>query len=218
MRVFISASRPQRASYSYDQADQLISAAVAGTGVVGYAYNGDGPLAATYASAGVATNTWDDTSRVGLLLSDRTNDHIYGPNGTPLEQAELSSGMLDYYIPDAQGSTRALLDSTGAVAATLSYDAYGNLMSSSGAGSTPLLYDGQYLDPTTGFYYLRARWYDPATTQFTSVDPAWHRRGSRSCMPATTRSIVGTRAVRQNLSPMKPWPIAWHYGPPAARA
>ena len=33
------------------------------------------------------------------------------------------------------------------------------------------LYDGQYLDVASGLYYLRARWYDPATAQFTSVDP-----------------------------------------------
>ena len=32
------------------------------------------------------------------------------------------------------------------------------------------LYDGQYLDTTSGLYYLRARWYDPANGQFTSVD------------------------------------------------
>ncbi len=32
------------------------------------------------------------------------------------------------------------------------------------------LYDGQYLDTVSGLYYLRARWYDPATGQFISVD------------------------------------------------
>ena len=32
------------------------------------------------------------------------------------------------------------------------------------------LYDGQYQDSISGLYYLRARWYDPATGQFTSVD------------------------------------------------
>ncbi len=32
------------------------------------------------------------------------------------------------------------------------------------------LYDGQYLDTVSGLYYLRARWYDPATGHFTSVD------------------------------------------------
>ncbi len=32
------------------------------------------------------------------------------------------------------------------------------------------LYDGQYQDNISGLYYLRARWYDPATGQFTSID------------------------------------------------
>ena len=37
--------------------------------------------------------------------------------------------------------------------------------------STSILWAGQYQDPTTGLYYMRARWYDPATGQFLSVDP-----------------------------------------------
>ncbi|HMK96976.1 MAG TPA: RHS repeat-associated core domain-containing protein, partial [Acidimicrobiales bacterium] len=40
------------------------------------------------------------------------------------------------------------------------------------APTTSLLWDGQYQDPTTGLYDMRARWYDPATGQFLSVDPA----------------------------------------------
>jgi len=37
-------------------------------------------------------------------------------------------------------------------------------------GANRFLYDGQYLDAASGLYYLRARWYDAATGQFTSVD------------------------------------------------
>lgn len=33
----------------------------------------------------------------------------------------------------------------------------------SGSVSTPLLFQGQYRDSETGFYYLRANYYDPAT-------------------------------------------------------
>ena len=32
-------------------------------------------------------------------------------------------------------------------------------------------YAGQYTDPATGLQYLRARYYDPATQQFLTVDP-----------------------------------------------
>jgi RHS repeat-associated protein len=34
-----------------------------------------------------------------------------------------------------------------------------------------LLYEGHYRDLTTGFYGLRARWYDPSTAELTGVDP-----------------------------------------------
>ena len=34
-----------------------------------------------------------------------------------------------------------------------------------------LLYAGQYLDGESGFYYMRARYYDPTVAQFTSLDP-----------------------------------------------
>jgi RHS repeat-associated protein len=37
-----------------------------------------------------------------------------------------------------------------------------------------LLWAGQYQDPTTGLYYMRARWYDPSTGEFLSVDPAFN--------------------------------------------
>ena len=34
-----------------------------------------------------------------------------------------------------------------------------------------MLYAGQYQDSETGFYYLRNRYYDPATAQFLTIDP-----------------------------------------------
>lgn len=41
-----------------------------------------------------------------------------------------------------------------------------------GTATTPLGYDGQYTNSDTGLIYLRARYYDPATAQFLTVDPA----------------------------------------------
>ncbi len=45
------------------------------------------------------------------------------------------------------------------------------LVTASPAPLTPLLWAGQYQDPTSGLYYMQARWYDPGTGQFMSVDP-----------------------------------------------
>ncbi len=75
-------------------------------------------------------------------------------------------------MQDQLGSTRLLTSSTGAVTGTYTYDPWGNTTSHTGTATTPLLYAGQYQDPATGFYYLRNRYYDPATAQFLTIDPA----------------------------------------------
>ncbi len=54
---------------------------------------------------------------------------------------------------------------------TYTYDAYGNTSTSTGTVANPFKYSGQYTDSETGFLYLRARYYDPATQQFLTVDP-----------------------------------------------
>ncbi len=55
---------------------------------------------------------------------------------------------------------------------SFTYDGYGYPNASNGTTTSALGYDGQYTDADTGLIYLRARYYDPATAQFTSIDPA----------------------------------------------
>jgi len=56
------------------------------------------------------------------------------------------------------------------------YGPYGNVVGSTGTTS-PLGYTGAWTDPATGLVYLQARWYDPDTAQFMSVDPAVQSSG-----------------------------------------
>ena len=42
---------------------------------------------------------------------------------------------------------------------------------STGSIANPFRYAGQYRDAESGLSYLRARYYDPATQQFLTVDP-----------------------------------------------
>ncbi len=55
--------------------------------------------------------------------------------------------------------------------ATYAYDAYGNLTTASGTATTPLLFPRQYFDQALGADDLPARWDDPGSAQFLSVDP-----------------------------------------------
>jgi RHS repeat-associated protein len=180
------ALQPQTASFSYDSRGNrlaTISSSAATTPLasdqanrltgygssVTYAYNGDG-LRASKTSSGTTTQyTWDTSGSTPLLLVDGATDYVYGLGGLPLEQVNHSA--ITYYYQDQLGSTRALATSKGSVAATYTYDTYGNLSGSTGSVTNPFGFAGQYQDPETGLIYLRARYYDPATGQFLSRDP-----------------------------------------------
>ena len=81
--------------------------------------------------------------------------------------------MVDYH-QDRLGSVRALTtaSSSPAVVNTYTYDAYGKTLSASETVANPFRYTGEYTDAESGFIYLRARYYDPETQQFLTVDPA----------------------------------------------
>lgn len=78
-----------------------------------------------------------------------------------------------HFLYDAHGSTRALTnDSDGLVTQTYDFDAYGVAITfDASAALTSLLYSGEQSDANTGWQYLRARYYDPASGRFNRLDP-----------------------------------------------
>ena len=77
-----------------------------------------------------------------------------------------------------------LIGTDGSIAASYTYDAWGNILSSSGtmAEKNPLRYRGYYYDSETGYYYLQARYYDPTTRRFLNADS----------LASTGQGFVGT--------------------------
>jgi RHS repeat-associated protein len=160
-------------AYTYDQTGQLASATTpAGSG--SYTYDGDGRRASKTVGGATTRYTYSGPT----LLSDGAT-YIYGPGGLPIEQ--IKGSTVSYYVHDHLGSTVALTDSAGAIAATYAYDVYGKVTEKTGSVDTPLQYGLGYTDAESGLVYLSARYYDPATGQFLSVDP----------MVATTMSAYG---------------------------
>ena len=134
-----------------------------------YAYNGEGLRTSQTISGTTSYFAWDMSEELPLLLSDGTNSYIYGPGGIPVEQIS-GSETPTYLHHDQQGSIRLLTGSAGTTTGSITFDAYGNKVESTGTIS-PLGYDGQYTSSDTGLIYIRARTYDPATAQFLSIDP-----------------------------------------------
>jgi RHS repeat-associated protein len=68
------------------------------------------------------------------------------------------------------GSVRYLTSATGAVTDTYDYDAFDNLISSSGSTPNNYLFAGEQFDPALGIYYNRARYYDQRIGRFWTMD------------------------------------------------
>jgi RHS repeat-associated protein len=108
---------------------------------------------------------------------------VIAPTGTETSTFSASANLASVEVAIAQppsylflhrdqlGSTRLLTDSAGALRASFTYAPYGIVTTSTGYSTTAFLFAGQYRDAATGFYYLRARYYDPAIAQFLTVDP-----------------------------------------------
>ena len=75
-----------------------------------------------------------------------------------------------YYLYDGHGSVRTLTNEAGRVTDRYSYDAYGNLLEKEGDSKNEFLYTGEQYNANTGLYYLRARYMNPSTGTFISMD------------------------------------------------
>src|SRR5439155_16417071 len=116
-------------------------------------YDGIRPIWETDASGGMTAEL--DRDIFGNLLSRRDNN-----------------GDRRYYHTDGLGSTVALTKETGSSAASMLYDAWGNVRSSTGTGQGKYRFTGAEFDAVSGLYHMGARFYDPSIGRWLSEDPA----------------------------------------------
>jgi RHS repeat-associated protein len=180
-RTHIAPTTGAQTCNTFDQANRLTQIQT-GTGTScrsaatlgAYGYDGDGLRESKTVSGTTTHFTWAGRGAALLQQFNGTTktSYIYGPGGLPIEQ--VAGSAITYLHHDQIGSTRVITDAAGVTgtATTFTFDPYGNQVSSSGSLATNLRFQGQYLDSESGLYYLRARYYDPTTGQFLTVDPA----------------------------------------------
>src|ERR1700733_7916398 len=71
---------------------------------------------------------------------------VYNYGLALISQRQVSGGTVSYYGSDGHGSTRFLLNTSGGIADTYVYDAYGILIASIGSTPNNYLYCGQQYD------------------------------------------------------------------------
>ena len=183
MATYANSATATSAAYTYDAAGQRTKSAVTVSGTTtttNWAYDG---LSLMSLSATQGSSSW----RV---------DYLYDEDGTPyggVYRSPATSTCPTYFttITNARGDVVELLDANGTAFAAYHYDAWGlpqgsgqlhhqltstSLISSTLAGQIAsrqvLRYAGYVYDPESGLYYCSARYYDPATRQWTTADSA----------------------------------------------
>jgi RHS repeat-associated protein len=96
--------------------------------------------------------------------------YTYGLSLISESQTLAGVSSSSFYGYDGHGSVRYLTSSTGAVTDTYDYDAFGNLISSTGSTPNNYLFAGEQFDPALGIYYNRARYYDQRQGRVWSMD------------------------------------------------
>lgn len=161
----------QQTVYTWDKENRLIGVNKPNGEVLGYTYDTDG-IRVSSTINGVTTNYLvDNNFPVAQVLEERTDDvlstsYVYGNDLISQQQGGNSS----VYLVDGLGSTRALTNASGSVTDTYTYDAFGNLISSTGSTTNNYRFAGEQFDPNLGEYYLRQRFYDQSTGRFTRRD------------------------------------------------
>ncbi len=152
-------------SYAFDHANRLV-AITEGSGTASFVYNGLGDRVQETIN-GVTTSFANDLA-AGLtqVLEDGTNTYLYG-NG---RIAQYGASGAAYFLGDALGSVRQMVDETGAVTLTRNYEPYGEETSSLGTGRSNYGYTGEWESSYTNLLYLRARFYNASTGRFLSSD------------------------------------------------
>ena len=135
----------------------------------------------------------DDVNPTGLpqVLEEVQNGaairtYTYGLQRISESQFVNGAWATSFYGYYGGGNVRQLTNSAGAVTDEYEYDAYGNSFTKQGTTPNNYLYRGEQFDADLGLYYLRARYYNPATGRFMSRDP----EDGKTKIPATLHKYL----------------------------
>ncbi|MDE6625518.1 MAG: hypothetical protein K2K56_03990 [Lachnospiraceae bacterium] len=141
----------QKESYTYD-AEGVRRSKTTGTDSVYFVSDTSSDLSQTLAETDGKGNVKAEYTRADSLT------------------AQVRNGKVSYYFYDGHGDVRALLNEAGRITDKYRYNAYGELIEQSGDTENHYLYTGEYYDGTSNLYYLRARYMNPSTGNFLTMD------------------------------------------------
>ncbi|OGL35454.1 hypothetical protein A3A68_01065 [Candidatus Saccharibacteria bacterium RIFCSPLOWO2_01_FULL_48_13] len=158
---------------AYDFDNRLKTYTSSGNPTVNYVYDGSGNRIEKNNTGSTSYHFVNDLSGdlsrvlVNKNMTASTNTfYVYA--GGLISQGDSSASSRQYYLDDGLGNVRYTTNNTGGNVQTYTYDPYGNIVTGSDSNFS---FQEQEKDSENGLMYLRARYYDPTTGNFTSRDP-----------------------------------------------
>jgi RHS repeat-associated protein len=156
-------------TYSYDYENRLVSASNATTAAA-YGYDPFGKRLAKTVNGTTTYYLYDNEDIIAEYDGGGALKASYLHGQGIDEPISMTRGSNTYfYTFDGLGSVNELTDSSGSVAESYAYDAFGNLQTPPTTGNV-YTYTGSEYDLETGLYYYRSRYYDPTIGRFITKD------------------------------------------------
>ncbi len=158
----------QTTSYTYDGYNRLILVDNPDSTWQMNIYDAEGLRASTVENGARTDYVFDRGSVISetAVNNNSTTRYIRGIGLV----AQDNNGTLGYYLHNAHGDVVNIVDNTGNVLNTYSYDPFGGIASTTGNTANRFMYAGEQYDSVAGQYYLRTRQYNPNIGRFTAAD------------------------------------------------
>ena len=163
--------------YTWEHGRRLASLSENGTTWT-YTYNTDGMRIGRTNGTDSYTYYYNGDLLRYMSIGDTSLYFVHDPSGQPVEVTVRENGTASfyYYLVNAMGDVNAIVDKDGNVVVEYVYDAWGNILSTSGSMAdtlgqiNPFRYRGYVYDSETDLYYLQSRYYDPEMGRFINAD------------------------------------------------
>ncbi len=160
--------------YAYDNLGNLISVLLPDGTFIEYLIDGQNRRIGKKIN-GVFKKGWiyqDQINPIAELdsLGNISSRFVYGSKGH-VPDYMIKNGVTYSLVTDHLGSVRLVVDATGNVVQSISYDEFGNVLSNTNPAFQPFGYAGGRIDGHTGLIRFGARDYDAEVGRWTAKDP-----------------------------------------------
>jgi RHS repeat-associated protein len=116
-------------------------------------------------------------------------EYVYSDN---IDEVINIKDVSKTYYPHQDGlnSVVAVTDADGERVASYNYEAFGTIKDATGALGNPITYTGRWIEPETGDYFYRARYYDSGVGRFLKRDPIGFKSNDYNFYRYTKNRVV----------------------------